>query len=121
WVCRKRNTCLITISTSIFSSEIAWTVAYFIRFFLAFNPILGFKGVLGYLFLLNLFPTMPRHNFWKVAPLVKSIKYQIAKTIKSGEEFGDLGNLQYIKVSQTANQMKDLHGFALQDMEKENM
>uniref|UniRef100_A0A8C6VED2 Fatty acid desaturase domain-containing protein n=1 Tax=Naja naja TaxID=35670 RepID=A0A8C6VED2_NAJNA len=112
--------------------EIAWTVAYFIRFFLAFNPILGFKGVLGYLFLLNvlesilftwisqmshipmhidhdknmdwfstqlqatcnvnqsffndwvtghlnfqiehhLFPTMPRHNFWKVAPLVKSM------------------------------------------------
>ncbi|XP_039209099.1 acyl-CoA (8-3)-desaturase-like isoform X3 [Crotalus tigris] len=112
--------------------EMAWTFAYFIRFFIAFNPILGFKGVLGYLILLkvlesivftwlaqmnhlpmhidhdknmdwfstqlqatcnvnqsffndwvmghlncqiehHLFPTMPRHNFWKATPLVKSM------------------------------------------------
>ncbi|KAM3854414.1 acyl-CoA (8-3)-desaturase-like [Vipera latastei] len=112
--------------------EMAWTFAYFIRFFIAFNPILGFKGVLGYFVLLkvlesilftwisqmshipmhidhdknmdwfstqlqatcnvnqsffndwftghlnfqiehHLFPTMPRHNFWKVTPLVKSM------------------------------------------------
>ncbi|KAM6460100.1 acyl-CoA (8-3)-desaturase-like [Liasis olivaceus] len=112
--------------------ELAWSVAYFIRFFIAFTPILGFKGVLGLLLLLNilesilftwisqmshipmhidrdtnkdwlstqlqatcnvnqsffndwvtghlnfqiehhLFPTMPRHNFRKVAPLVKAM------------------------------------------------
>ncbi|XP_032068412.1 acyl-CoA (8-3)-desaturase-like, partial [Thamnophis elegans] len=35
--------------------EIAWILAYFIRFFIAFNAIFGFgfKGVLGYLFLLR--------------------------------------------------------------------
>ncbi|XP_058011619.1 acyl-CoA (8-3)-desaturase-like isoform X3 [Ahaetulla prasina] len=132
--------------------EMAWTLAYFIRFFIAFNPILGFKGVLGFLFLLNvlesilftwisqmshipmhidrdknmdwfstqlqatcnvnqsffndwvtghlnfqiehhLFPTMPRHNFWKVAPLVKlmcakhGIEYQ-SKPLSTG--FADI-------------------------------
>ncbi|XP_062973093.1 acyl-CoA (8-3)-desaturase-like [Elgaria multicarinata webbii] len=112
--------------------EVIWTVMYFVRFFIASVPILGVKGTLGFLFLLNilegiiftwisqmnhipmhidydsnmdwvstqiqatcnvnqsffndwvtghlnfqiehhLFPTMPRHNFWKVAPLVKSL------------------------------------------------
>lgn len=33
----------------------------------------------GVAFLCSLFPTMPRHNFWKVTPLVKSLctKYGI--------------------------------------------
>ncbi|CAM5119869.1 unnamed protein product [Eretmochelys imbricata] len=112
--------------------ELAWTLTYFIRFFLFFEPLLGVTGVLGFLLLLNvlesilftwisqlnhipmhidydnnmdwfstqllatcnvdqslfndwltghlnfqiehhLFPRMPRHNYWKVAPLVKSL------------------------------------------------
>ncbi|XP_072841639.2 acyl-CoA (8-3)-desaturase isoform X1 [Pogona vitticeps] len=112
--------------------EMAWSMAYFVRFFIAFVPIMGLKGAMGYILLLNilksvlftwisqmnhipmhidydrnldwfstqlqatcnvkqsffndwitghlnfqiehhLFPTMPRHNFWKVAPLVKAM------------------------------------------------
>ncbi|XP_070622878.1 acyl-CoA (8-3)-desaturase-like isoform X2 [Erythrolamprus reginae] len=112
--------------------ELAWGLGYFVRFFIAFIPILGFKGALGCFVLMkvlesilftwisqmshipmpidldknmdwfstqlqatcnvnqsffndwltghlnlqiehHLFPTMPRHNFWKVTPLVKSM------------------------------------------------
>ncbi|KYO41646.1 hypothetical protein Y1Q_0006393 [Alligator mississippiensis] len=112
--------------------ELAWTLAYYIRLFFAFEPLLGIKGLLGFFLLFkllestlftwisqsnhiamhidydnnmdwfstqlqatcnvdqslfndwltghlnfqiehHLFPTMPRHNYWKVAPLVKSL------------------------------------------------
>ncbi|XP_066467330.1 acyl-CoA (8-3)-desaturase-like isoform X1 [Tiliqua scincoides] len=138
--------------------EIAWIVAYFVRFFVSFVPFFGVTGALGYLLLIkitdsiifiwisqsshipmlidydknldwfstqlqstcnvhqslfndwltghlnfqiehHLFPTMPRHNYWKVTPLVKSmcakhgIEYQ-SKTLFTG--FADI--LRSLKV-----------------------
>ncbi|KAJ6654145.1 hypothetical protein lerEdw1_007413 [Lerista edwardsae] len=142
--------------------ELAWVVAYFVRFFMAFVPLLGALGAVGYLTLFivtesvlftwisqlnhipmhidydnnldwfstqlqstcnvnqslfndwltghlnfqiehHLFPTMPRHNYWKVAPLVKSlcakhgIEYQskhlftgFADILRSLKDYGEI-------------------------------
>uniref|UniRef100_A0A2K6AEJ6 Fatty acid desaturase 3 n=1 Tax=Mandrillus leucophaeus TaxID=9568 RepID=A0A2K6AEJ6_MANLE len=46
-------------------ADLLWAASFYARFFLSYLPFYGVPGVL--------FPRMPRHNYSRVAPLVKSL------------------------------------------------
>ncbi|KAH0508828.1 Fatty acid desaturase 2-like protein FADS2P1 [Microtus ochrogaster] len=73
--------------------DIAWVSSFYLRYFITFGPFYGIFGTVLLIYLVNLFPTMPRHNYHKVAPLVKSLCAKhglqyINKPILKG--FGDI-------------------------------
>ncbi|KAI4564612.1 hypothetical protein MJT46_010410 [Ovis ammon polii x Ovis aries] len=73
--------------------DIAWAISFYIRYFITFSPFYGIFGTMVLIYLVNLFPTMPRHNCHKVAPLVKSLcaKYGLPYVNKPMlKAFGDI-------------------------------
>ncbi|PIO24857.1 hypothetical protein AB205_0203630 [Aquarana catesbeiana] len=59
--------------------DLAWMISFYVRFAYCYFPLIGIGGTISMFMLVSLFPTMPRHNYWKVAPLIRSLckKYGI--------------------------------------------
>uniref|UniRef100_A0A8C2U3Y1 Fatty acid desaturase 2 n=1 Tax=Coturnix japonica TaxID=93934 RepID=A0A8C2U3Y1_COTJA len=104
-----------------FWADLAWAISYYMRYFITYIPFYGilgslslltfssatqstcnieqsffndwFTGHLNFQIEHHLFPTMPRHNFWKIKPLVKSLcaKYGVQYEEKPlGKAFVDI-------------------------------
>ncbi|CAB1331802.1 unnamed protein product [Coregonus sp. 'balchen'] len=69
--------------------DLAWSMTFYLRFFCCYYPFFGFFGSVALISFVSLFPTMPRHNYHLVAPLVRAlcekhgVPYQV-KTMQQG-------------------------------------
>uniref|UniRef100_A0A4W5KHI1 Fatty acid desaturase 2 n=1 Tax=Hucho hucho TaxID=62062 RepID=A0A4W5KHI1_9TELE len=69
--------------------DLAWSMSFYLRFICCYYPFFGFFGSVALISFVSLFPTMPRHNYHLVAPLVRTlcekhgVPYQV-KTLQKG-------------------------------------